>query len=336
MCYLRAVSDPKPAVLITGANGFVGSRLCRKLSAEGFHVVAGVRRTADLTLLKDVAVEYRYGDVTQPDTLPAMLAGIEYVVHNAGVTKSRTREGYFAVNEHGAWNLLEAALIHCPRLKRVVYISSVAAMGPSSPGSRLTESDTPHPVTTYGESKLAGEKTALSFAGSLPVVAVRPPGVYGPGDKEIFAMFQAVHRHVRPHLGKMCRRLQLVHVDDLCHGIFRALVADVRPGSTYFIAEQQSYSMREMIRVVAAAVGRWGFPLILPTPLFWLLAFLSEYAFKAVGATPMLTREKVRELNSSWEMDTSKAQRELDFTARIDFSTGVRQTYDWYIKEGWL
>ncbi len=126
--------DVKPTALITGANGFVGSRLCRKLIAEGFRVIAGVRKTADRSLLKDVPVEYRYGDVTQPETLPGMVTGIDYIVHNAGVVKARSRDGYFAVNERGTRNLCSAVAQHNPTVKRVVLVSSAAAAGPSHRG----------------------------------------------------------------------------------------------------------------------------------------------------------------------------------------------------------
>jgi nucleoside-diphosphate-sugar epimerase len=330
------VPDVKPTVLITGANGFVGSRLCRKLVAEGFRVIAGVRKTADLRLLIDIPVEYRYGDVTQPDALPAMVTGIDYIVHNAGVVKAKSREVFFAVNEQGTRNLCEAMARHDTSVKRMVYVSSAAAAGPSHRGIPAKETDPPHPVTTYGESKLAGETVALSYAGRFPVTVVRPTGVYGPGDKEMFTLFQAVHRHLRPQVGDMSRRIQLVHVDDLCLGIFKALVAKTRSGSVYVIAEKQACTMREMIDILARTDGGWQIPLIVPAPLFRFIAAVSEYSFKLAGATPMLTREKTRELLPSWEFDVSRAKDELGYESRIPLAEGMRQTYDWYLAEGWL
>jgi len=330
------MTDTRESGLVTGANGFVGSRLCAHLIRRGYHVIAQVRRTSDLSLLKDLKVDYRYGDVTQPDTLPDIVRGVDFIVHNAGVIKAKRRETFFAVNEQGTRDLLDAVVAHNPKVKRVVHISSVAAVGPSKPGLPVRETDPPHPITTYGESKLAGERVALSFADRLPVVVVRPPGVYGPGDRGIYSMFKAVWMHLKPLIGDSRRKLQLVHVDDLCEGIARAFKAPVKSGGVYFIAEKDAYEYGELISIMVAAGGRWAVPLLLPSPLFRAIATVSEFSFEAIGVTPLLTREKTRELNSSWEMDTSRAKAELGFESTISFADGARQTFEWYIKNGWL
>ena len=330
------MTDTRESVLVTGANGFVGSRLCAHLLQKGYHVIAQVRRTSDLSLLKDLKVEYRYGDITTPETLPDMVRDVDFIIHNAGVIKARRRETFFAVNEQGTQDLLDAVVAHNPTVKRVVHISSVAAAGPSTPGCPVKETDQPHPITTYGESKLAGERVALSFADRLPVVVVRPPGVYGPGDRGIYSMFQAVWLHLKPLIGDSSRKLQLVHVDDLCGGIAKALKATVKSGGVYFIAEKDAYRYGELINIMVAAGGRWAVPLYLPSPLFRAIATISEFSFKAVGATPLLTREKTRELNASWEIDTSRAKAELGFESTIRFADGARQTFEWYIRNGWL
>lgn len=330
------MTDTRESVLITGANGFVGSRLCAHLLGQDYRVIAQVRGTSDLTLLQDLKVEYRYGDITEPATLPEMVEGVDFIVHNAGVIKARQRGTFFAVNEQGTRNLLEAITIHNPQVRQVIFISSVAAAGPSTPVRPLSESDQPNPITTYGESKLAGERVALSFAGRLPVTILRPPAVYGPGDRGVYSIFKAVWLHLKPLIGDGSRKLQLVHVDDLCEGIAKTLKANVKSGGIYFIAEKDAYTYRDLISVLVDASGRWTFPLLLPSPVFRAIATISEFSFAAIGATPLLTREKTRELNSSWEMDTTRARQELGFESRIGFADGARQTYDWYIKHGWL
>jgi nucleoside-diphosphate-sugar epimerase len=306
------------------------------LLEKGYHVVAQVRQNSNLALLDGLEVERRQGDITRPETLPDVVRGVDYVIHNAGLLKSRRRETFFEVNDRGTRNLLQALQRHNPEVRKVVHISSVAAGGPSRPGRAVKESDPPHPITTYGESKLAGEKTALSFADRFNVAVVRPPGVYGPGDRGIFSMFQTVHMHLKPLIGDSKRMLQLVHVDDLCEGVLAALRSETRSGSVYYIAENTAYQYGELIRLLVAACGRWTVPLYLPAPLFSAVATISEQVCRLLGATPMVTREKTRELNSWWEMDVSKARDELGWTSKIPFNEGARHTYQWYVTEGWL
>ncbi|MBD3256927.1 SDR family NAD(P)-dependent oxidoreductase [candidate division GN15 bacterium] len=344
MAYLHAVAESDnnqhttdtPTVLITGANGFVGSRLCRRFVAGGYRVIAGVRKTSDLALLKDCEVEFRYGDVTRPDTLPELVAGVDAIIHNAGVVKARQSATFFEVNEHGTRRLMDAIVEHNPDIERVVYISSLAAAGPSVGNTPRSEDDTPAPVTTYGRSKLAGERVAMKYANRLPVVAVRPPGVYGPGDREMFTLFKTVNGGIKPMIGDMRRRLQVVHVDDLCDGVFRAAATDVDPGSIYFVAEKTAYSMREFIGHFVTGSGRRCFPLIVPSWLFVSIAAVSEFFCKLIGVASMLNREKTAELLASWEIDTTRAREELGFESTIDLEQGVRETYRWYREKGWL
>jgi len=328
--------DEKRSILITGANGFVGSRLCKKFLDEGYHVVAGVRKTADLALLEGLAVEYRYGDVTQPDTLGEIVAEVDYIIHNAGVTKAKRKAQFFRINVEGTKSIFEAVAQYNPKIKKVIYISSLAAAGPSIDGKPVTEEDAPHPVSTYGRSKLAGENIALSFSGRFNVLSIRPPGVYGPGDTEIFTFFEVINRKLKPYIGSPERRLQLVHVDDLCRGVFMTVGNETESGEIYFVAENRSYSMRELIALLEKGCGKRGFPVWVPALLFRAIAVVSEGIFRLVGATPMLTREKAKELLMSWEVSTVKARKSFDFESRIPFAQGAEETYQWYREKGWL
>lgn len=326
----------QPSVLITGANGFVGSRLCRRLIDDGFKVIAGVRKTADLSLLSGLDLEFRHGDVTQPDTLPEMVRNVENIIHNAGIVKARSKAPFFHVNEDGTRNLMEAIVAHNPSVKKVIYISSQAASGPVTNNRPVRESDQPHPVTTYGRSKLAGESVMLPFSEKVNLAIVRPAGVYGPGDKEILTFFAAIKNHIKPYFGNTSRKIQLVHVDDLTRAISLLMRAETRSGNIYFISEKQAYTMKEMIRLLQKACGRSGIPLYIPSPLFRVIAYLSEILLRMIGITPMLTREKANELLASWEVETGKAERDFGFVSEITFAQGAKTTYDWYFKEGWL
>lgn len=330
------MNENKPSILITGANGFVGSRLCRKFLDQNYNVIAGVRKNSNLKKLDQLDVQYRYGDVLMPETLPDMVAGVDYIIHNAGVVKAKNKETFFNVNELGTESFLKAIEKNNPTVKKVIYISSLAAAGPSLNNKPVTESDMPRPITTYGHSKLAGERRTLSFSDRINVLSVRPPGIYGPGDREIFSFFQAVYKGFKPYIGKMSRKLQLVHVDDLCHGIYMAMEADTKSGSIYFIAENKSYTMEDLISILSNACGKQGISIPIPASIFKATAIVSQSLFKAVNATPMLTLEKANELLASWEISTDKAKKDLGFESKIPFEQGARETYHWYQNEGWL
>jgi nucleoside-diphosphate-sugar epimerase len=328
--------NTQQSILVTGANGFIGSRLCELFLREGYRVVAGVRKSSDLTFLKSLPVEYRYGDITEPESIPAMVSGVDLIIHNAGLVKSTVRDTFFAVNARGTAQLMEGISRHNAGVRKVVLISSLAAAGPSIGNRPLTEKDAPHPVTVYGESKLAGEQEFLMFRDQLSLVILRPSGVYGPGDKEAFTFFQTAAKGIRPYFGDTSRKLQLVHVDDLCRAVLCAVRKDVRSGEAYFIAEKTPYSLAELIGLVSTASGRRGIPIFVPGPLFRLIAAVAEYSLKLVGSVPMLTREKANELLASWEISTDKAKRELGFESLIPFGDGAKQTFAWYREHGWL
>ena len=327
--------DSAQKVLITGANGFVGSRLCRRMIADGYHVIAGIRDGCDGTYLAPLDVEYRFGDITKPETLPEMVAGVDYIVHNAGVVKVTRQARFYEVNQIGTRNLLDAAM-DVADLKKFVLISSAAGSGPSQPDLPRTEDMPYEPITAYGRSKVAAEKEVLQMADKINSVIIRPPAVYGPGDKEMYAFFNILNNRIKPYLGNLRRRLQLVHVDDLARGIVCALKASTGSGSIYFIAEKQSYSYAELVGILRRAVGRVALPIYIPGWLVKAIAWLSEKIMKMFWKVPMFTVEKANEILSNWEVSVDKAREELGFESQIDFAEGAQETTYWYREEGWL
>ena len=156
-------------VLVTGATGFIGSHLVEALLSRGFEVSCLVRDPSRASWISGMDVRLMPGDCTDPESLAGVTSGMDYVFHNAGVTKASGRETYYKVNADGTRNVLEAAARDAAGLKKLVYVSSQAAAGPSVMDRPRKEDDPPAPVTDYGLSKLEGERYALKFKDVLPV-----------------------------------------------------------------------------------------------------------------------------------------------------------------------
>lgn len=327
----------KGRVLVTGANGFVGSHLVEALLAQGHRLRCLVRRTSDLTFIRDLPVEWAHGDVASGEGLDAACAGVDAVCHFAGVTKARDREMYFRVNAEGTRHLLAACERATPCLHRFVYASSLAAAGPSPDGQPIDESHPPQPLTFYGQSKLQGEQFCHEYADRLPVVILRPPAVYGPRERDIYFYFQTVNRGVKLLLGRGERRASFIFVNDLVSLVLRVLEDDRAVGQTYFATEGRDYDWQEVSDLVAAALGKRAVRLVVPEGLLPVIAAVAGFQARLTGQPALLNDQKLIELRQRyWVCSAGKARRELDFEAQYDLAAGVRLTGQWYREKGWL
>ncbi len=143
--------------LVTGASGFIGRRLARELVRRGDEVACLVRRTSRTAPLSGLPVELVVGDLGDPGSLDAAVKGRDRVFHLAGVVQALDEADFDTANTRGTANLVGACLRAAPGLKRFVFVSSIAAAGPSGPGRPVVETDAPKPVSAYGRSKLAAE-----------------------------------------------------------------------------------------------------------------------------------------------------------------------------------
>lgn len=327
--------------LVTGASGFVGSTLCEELLRRGISTRALMRKTSSSANLGTAQVQAVSGDLRDTASLEAAVTGADVIFHVAGVVAARTRDDFFAANATGTRNLLQAVRKSGAKPKRFVYVSSLAAAGPSLPGRPNLEVDATHPVSDYGLSKLGGEQAVAEFTAHFPVCVVRPPAVYGPRDKGIFTFFQAVSRGVLPLVGAGkgdSRRYSFVHVDDLVQGIVKAGLADnIRSGETFYVTGDGEYSWEEAMRLIASALDRRTLPVRLP--LFAMrgaAAFCTAYMLAFNKVMPF-SLDKVKEIEApAWTCSSEKAKRELGYTPYWTLEKGLAQTAKWYLENGWL
>ncbi|HEY3341486.1 MAG TPA: NAD-dependent epimerase/dehydratase family protein, partial [Anaerolineae bacterium] len=316
-------------ILVTGANGFIGSHLVRELLRQGHEVRGLVRHTSDLSSLEGVPISLFIGDVRDPATLVAPMRDVEYVYHLAAVLLTTSRAAFMQTNAEGTRNVLDAAAALAPgTLKRVLITSSQAAVGPNPTPAPVDESYAPRPISWSGESKKEVEAIARSYTGRLPITIVRPSPVYGEREQDISQTFTVIAQHVHPKLGLRPTLAVMVYVEDLVQGIIAAAQSDISVGKTYFLNHPQTLSTTDVVQTIAAAMGKPG-GLLLPVPLLFLRigAPLAEYMAQFTRQRPSTTRDKVRELAQQyWVADPACAKNELGWEAQHDLLNGMRPT----------
>jgi nucleoside-diphosphate-sugar epimerase len=325
-----------PLAVVTGGSGFVGSHLVDELLRRGARVRCLVRRSSSTRWLEGTSAEVVVAPLDDPAALAAAVAGATWIVHAAGLTSARNPREFYDVNVGGTEQMIRAALTVGPGLRRFLYISSLAAAGPSRDGLPVTEAHPPRPVSAYGESKLRAEELVFQTRARLPVVSIRPPAVYGPRDEATLKIFAAVKRHIQPVL-KGGGTFSLVHVEDLARACGLALEDDRAVGEIFFVAEPDVTDYDAMGRLTKRALGTWAMRF---EPPAWLLA-AGALAGEAIGAltnrAPFLSRQKLREITSGdWICSSGKIRARLGWVPEMPAAAGFAQTAAWYREAGWI
>jgi dihydroflavonol-4-reductase len=323
-------------VLLTGANGFVGSHILESLLARGFATVALLRSESNKRFLQPhlPRVDVRVGSLSDPQSLDAALHDVTHVIHCAGCTKALRNSVFYEVNQVGTRNVV-AAVNRQRRIQRLIHISSLAAGGPAAADKPAREDDPPQPVSEYGRSKLAGEQELRACA--TEYVILRPPAVYGPRDEGFLPLFKAVRAHLLPQFGGGRQSLSMLFVRDLAEAAATCLTHPAAAGKIFYVAPAEVTTARAMAGEIAAQMKTWTVPLSLPVAALWPVCCLQEIISRLARRPSILSRQKYAELRApGWVCDPARLRQELGFACATALQQGITETLSWYRKAGWL
>jgi nucleoside-diphosphate-sugar epimerase len=327
----------KNIVIVTGANGFVGSHLVDLLLSKNYTVRCITRKSSDLRWLNGKNIEIYDCGLNDKEKLKKVFEGAEYVYHVAGVVKSKKPEGYFNGNVETTRNLLNTALEYKNTIKKFLVVSSQTAVGPSEGEKPVDETVSCHPITTYGRSKLAEEELAKTYMDRLPVTICRAPAVYGERDTEILIFFKTFSQGLMTTIGFNVKKLSLIHVMDLVNGFYLAGISEKSAGQTYFISSEKFYTWKEVGDVTAKVLNKKPVKVKVPHSIVYTLAAAAQF-FAMFGSKPAtLNIEKAKDITRAyWTCDTGKAIKELGYRQNISLEEGIKRTCDWYKEMKWI
>lgn len=323
---------------LTGATGFVGSHVARALCAEGWSVRA-LTRTPDripAAGLGDLPLEAAVGDLSDASgaTLQEAVRGCLAIVHVAGLVKAGSLEEYREVNARGTERLLAAAGESAPEAL-FLLVSSQAAAGPANGGRPVAETDPASPVSWYGRSKLEAEESiARTWRG--PWIVLRPGVVYGPADRGLLSLFRAAAKGWIP-VPAGSSRIQVIYA---AHAAQAIAIAATRPdlsGRTGFLCDPDPVTVRDFAQRLSRLPDRPA--RLVPIPdSFVRLAGAGESLREAItGRSRPFNADKAREiLAGDWLCDSMPMRRDLGLPPPYSLEDGLRETWNWYKRLGWL
>lgn len=330
------MSEHSKRVFVTGATGFTGGALARKLIQRGDKVVALVRKGSNTSELEQLGVELLTGDITDQAAVVAAAENCSIIYHIAAVyrTAGHTDEYYHDVNVGGVQNVIEAAKTHA--VQRTVHCSTIGVHGdieeiPSNEESPFNPGD------IYQITKLAGEELfAEAMNNGLPGSIFRPGAIYGPGDMRLLKMFKQIQRGFFPLFGGGNNQYHLSYIDDLTDGIILCGEHPAAVGERFILCSNEYGTLKELAATIADELNVKAPTFAPPVGPLMLAAKLCEGLCKPLGINPPLHTRRVEFFVKSRAFSNAKARQLIGFEPRVSTREGVRKTIAWYQENGYL
>jgi nucleoside-diphosphate-sugar epimerase len=313
--------------LVTGATGFVGKNLVLELiKKQNIRVL--VRRTSNISLFKKKKdIDIAYGDLEYNDGIESALDGIDVVIHCAARTIGRNFIEYYKTNTLGTLHLTRA--MQHRHIRKLIYVSSHAACGPSTQRQSIDEATVPRPTSFYGVTKKLAEDIIMHS--TIPYVILRPVSIYGPYDTEILKYMRLLNRGICPIVGCGEKYINLIYVADLIRMIITIIEHDTYNNRIYFLSDGNCYSMNEILDMVATILRKQHIKIRVPESLALSIGLLNDIFIPEKKRT--IWRDKVKELTQSyWLCCNERSTKEFRFPPCHTVQAGMEETITWYRK----
>ena len=318
-------------ILITGATGFFGKNLIPALAKfRSLRILA--RRTSNIDFLRDQPdIEIAFGDIEKGSGITDALQGIDIVIHAAARTMGRTYWEYYQTNVLGTLNMVKS--MERENVRKLLFISSHAACGPSPCKTPVNELALPKPISMYGRTKLSAERIILKSA--LDHIILRPVSVFGPHDMDVLRYVKFILQGILPVSGCGQKYLNLIYVEDLVR-LMMQIIKTVRfNNQTYFVNDGIEYELHDILDRIALVLNKKVRRVCIPKPIAMIYGLVNDVFLP----TPkrVVWRDKIRELTQNyWLCSNQKISKEYAFKVNYTIDQALCKTMKWYEKQGLL
>ncbi len=317
--------------LITGATGFIGGHLVEELVGQSWQVTCLVRPESRIGALKKLPVNILRGPVQDTGFLGEAVKGQNHIFHLAGKIRSARREVYDEANHLFTRNLSQACLRVNPEVNRFVYVSSIAAAGPSLTGKVEDETQTPKPTSEYGRTKLKGEDAITEIWDRINATIIRPPNVYGPRQQETELLIKLIKKGIVPILKNDQKTTSLIYIKDLIEGMIQASQSSKATREIYYLTDGTNHSWKELILTIKTHILGNSFFIPLHENVIVSAAWLTDMLKSLHLVKSFFGRRAWRAMvQTPWLFSSAKATQDFGFKPEYSLDEGLKETVDFY------
>lgn len=331
----------KKKILVTGADGFIGQHLVRKLIDSGCLVRTLSHEDSPLYFFHPKETERIKGDIRDRNTAFLAMKDIDTVYHLAAIARndlSKSWDDFYAVNVLGTQMILEEA--KNAGVKKFIFISTVEAAGFGDGISPRKETDKPHPDNNYGKSKLLAESKVLSFTQEMECTILRLPMIYGPGTFLIVPkLFGMVRKGIYPMIGKGYSKMEFCYVDNAVNAMTLAGEIKEAAGEIFYVSDERPYSIKEVVLTIAQSMHKKVIFIHIPVSIAGFIGWCWETLAKILpfppivskfSGKPFFSRETVywttKDVNT---VSIEKIKKILGYSPQVSIQEGTYKTAEW-------